>query len=158
MWNAWRAARRIAVSWSSTVIGTGGSQRFLIAASVAVISGHDMRSFVRATDTSSFITWTLMTPPAASSASAAGVLSSSWATAYTSTLVSKNTLPFMRRFAVEREPGWQRTSQLPQPLERPVAGAIATHLELARPGDPDLDLIALLQVERFDDGGRQPHG
>jgi hypothetical protein len=64
----------------------------------------------------------------------------------------------MDLFSIEREPRRQRPPQLPQAFKRLLPAAVAAHLELAIGGDPNLDLIALLELQRVDNRGRKPHG
>jgi len=42
---------------------------------------------------------------------------------------------------------------LPQPVEGVFSAAVAANFELPRPGNPDLDLISVLELQRLNDGG-----
>src|SRR5256885_13115117 len=68
-------------------------------------------------------------------------------------LVSKNALSLIGVFAAEGKAGGQGAAQFAKPSEGLFLRAIAHHLELALPGDSDLDLVAFLEFERFDDSG-----
>jgi len=57
----------------------------------------------------------------------------------------------MRVFAVEDKPGGQRTAQLAQAGERLLASRVAAYVEGTLASDPDLDIVAFLQLKRFDD-------
>jgi hypothetical protein len=50
----------------------------------------------------------------------------------------------MNLFAIEREAGRQGPSQPPQAFERLLPAAVTGHFEFSIPGDPNLDLVALL--------------
>src|ERR1700679_3239816 len=70
-------------------------------------------------------------------------------------VVSKKTLSLIRLEAVEGEAGRQREAKLSQAGQGSFAGAVAVDFKLARAGDADFDLVAFLEVEDFDYGGRQ---
>jgi hypothetical protein len=70
-------------------------------------------------------------------------------------VVSKKTLSGIRCGPVEGEPRRQGPSQSPQSIEGVLSSAIAADFELPGPGNPDLDLISVLELQRFNDGGRK---
>jgi hypothetical protein len=79
------------------------------------------------------------------------VRSSFCPTTYTRIFVSKNALPVIRLLAAKREAGRQGTTQFAQAGERLLLAPIAAHLEFTFAGDSNFDLIALFEIESFDD-------
>jgi hypothetical protein len=89
--------------------------------------------------------------------------------AYTKTFVSKNALSlislpsslfalassFMCFFAVEDESGREGTPELAQSLQSSLTALIAPDLEGTAADDSNLDIVALLELQRFDDSGWQ---
>jgi hypothetical protein len=65
--------------------------------------------------------------------------------------VSKNGLSFIRLIAAERETRRQGLTQSAESGDGVVLTPISPHLEFARTGDSDLDLITLFQIKRVDD-------
>jgi hypothetical protein len=57
----------------------------------------------------------------------------------------------MRLVAIEREAGRQGPPQPPEPLECLLPVPVVTHFELAVADDANLNLVAFLERERFDD-------
>jgi hypothetical protein len=70
-------------------------------------------------------------------------------------LVSKNGLPFIRLCAVELEAWRQRPRQTPQRLDGILFSAGSSGLKFPPAGYADFDVIALFEVESFDNGGRE---
>jgi hypothetical protein len=58
----------------------------------------------------------------------------------------------MRLDSVKGEAGREWPPQPAKALKRLCAALVAAHLELARTRDVNLNLIALLQIQRFDNG------
>jgi hypothetical protein len=73
-------------------------------------------------------------------------------------MVSKKTLSFMRLDSVKVEAVRQWSPQPAKSLQRLRAASVAANLELARSRDVNLNLIALLQIQRVDNGAGQAHG
>jgi hypothetical protein len=71
-------------------------------------------------------------------------------------VVSKKTLSLIRGGPVEGEARRQGPSQPPQPVDGVFSPAIAADFELPGPGNPDLDLVAVLELQRLNDGGGNP--
>ena len=71
--------------------------------------------------------------------------------------MSKNASALIRFVAIKAEAGRQRPSQPAQSVQRLLPAAVALDQEGAVGGDADLDLVAFLQLQRLDDGRRQPH-
>ena len=67
-------------------------------------------------------------------------------------------LPATRFIPVEMEVGRKPASEAAQALEQGLPVGCARDHERARTGGVDLDVVALLQLERLDDGGGQTHG
>src|SRR5580704_2484690 len=70
-------------------------------------------------------------------------------------LVSKNPLPIIDFVAVEDESRREGTPELAQVLHSAPAAFVAPHFERAPAGDPNLDVVAFLQLKRLDHSGRQ---
>src|SRR5687768_6054750 len=151
------AAIRRPASCVSVVSGTGDGQNVRMAVSASLTSSHDIPSFLRETDASSFSTCTLMAPPAASRASAVSVRASFWPTTYTSTFVSKNALALIGFFAAEAKARRQGTTQPTKPRQCLLLASVARYLEFAFACDSDFDLIALLQIKRLYNGRGKPN-
>jgi hypothetical protein len=73
-------------------------------------------------------------------------------------VVSKKTLSFIRGGPIEGEPRGQGPSQPPQPIEGVFSSAIAADFELPGSGNPDFDLISVLELQRLNDRGGKPDG
>src|SRR5580704_5304707 len=123
----------------------------------AWVSRHDMRIFRRATLASSFRTCTLIAPPTRSIASARSAFTGSPDATWMRTLVSKK-LSGIRLLPVELEIGRKSPSEGAQPLQQFRASGLARDGKFPCVGDMDLDLIAFLEPERRDRGGRKAHG
>src|SRR5258708_18130016 len=127
-----------AASCVSTVIGTGDGHKIRIASIAPVTSSHDICSLRRATETNSFRTCALSMPPSAINSSAWWERGSSCTMAYTKTFVSRNALSLIRLLAVENESWRERTPQLSQGIQRPLAAPIAADLEGTAARPPEL--------------------
>jgi hypothetical protein len=68
-------------------------------------------------------------------------------------VVSKKTLSVIRGGPIEGEPRGQGPPQPPQSIEGVFSSAITADFELPRSGNPDLDLISVLKLQRLNDGG-----
>jgi len=66
-------------------------------------------------------------------------------------------LPATRFIPVKMEIGWQSASEGAQAFEQRLPIGRARDHERARPGGVDLDVVALLQLERLDDGSGETH-
>jgi hypothetical protein len=66
--------------------------------------------------------------------------------------VSKK-LPGIRLVPIELEVRRQAPSKCTQPLQELVATGLAGHLQFTSIGDADLDIVAILQFQRLNDGG-----
>jgi hypothetical protein len=70
-------------------------------------------------------------------------------------VVSKNGLTLIRLDPIKFESYRQRPPQPPQARDGFLPASVAANLELPRSGDPDLDLIARLELQRFDNDSGQ---
>jgi hypothetical protein len=68
--------------------------------------------------------------------------------------VSKNALSLIGAAAVEDEARGQWPSEAAKTLESPLPIAVAAHLEFPVARDPNLDVVPLFQLERFDNRRR----
>jgi hypothetical protein len=66
-------------------------------------------------------------------------------------------LSLIRRGPVEGEAGRQSPTQPLQARDGFLPTSVAANLELPCSGDPDLDLIALLEIQRFDNDSGQTY-
>jgi hypothetical protein len=71
--------------------------------------------------------------------------------------VSKK-LPGIGVFAVEREVVGQTSAERPQSLQQLISPWLSRHGKFARVGNANLDFIARLQLQQFDDGGGETNG
>jgi hypothetical protein len=71
-------------------------------------------------------------------------------------VVSKKTLSLIRGVPIKGEARRQGPSQPPQTVEGVFSSAIAADFELPGPGNPDLDLVSVLELQRLNDGGGKP--
>src|SRR5918999_784887 len=74
------------------------------------------------------------------------------------TLVSRNALALIRLVPIEPEALRQRAPERAQPGKCLLTALVARDLETAHAGDHDLDVVALLQIERLDDHLGQANG
>jgi hypothetical protein len=72
-------------------------------------------------------------------------------------LVSKK-LPGIRLVPVELEVVGKSPAESAKTLQQFLARRLASYAELPRPGDIDLDLVTLLEAERFDHGSGKANG
>jgi hypothetical protein len=71
--------------------------------------------------------------------------------------VSKKALTGIDLVSVKDESGGQRTAEFAQASERVTFALIAAHFEYPLTGDPNLDLVAFLEIESVNHGRGQPH-
>src|SRR3954452_23149855 len=123
---------------------------------MACASSHGSRILRRATFAISFRTWTLAVPPFRTNASARSAFRESPEIRYSNTFVSKKS-PGIRLFPVEFEIGRQSPAKRPEAGQKFLAGGLAGDDEFARTGNPDFDVVPLLEIKSLDHRGGKPN-
>src|SRR5580704_17354751 len=91
-----------------------------------------------------------MVPPSAISLSARSAFPG-WSEAKYSRMFVSKKLPGIRLVPIELEVGRQTPAECTQPLQDFVAPGLAGHFQFTSIGDADLDIVALLQFQCFNE-------